>query len=213
MRWRYNNQRMLLYRPMLLSYAMRRIPFIALRAEERNAIRKCREIAELSIRDISMTSQMNQVLGWNAVWFNFQAAMIPLIGLYLRDPIIDDPHGSRESCRAQIETTKMTLYRMQTFGHTARRSLEVILRIAESGEQNLDFIPSNAGLGGPSDRFEQYGLDSQTQRTKTGGSLDSQFLPVDEPRDDSVWDYLGWGHDDIWSQVIGVENQEGPWIS
>lgn len=216
MRWRYHNQRMLLYRPMLLSYAMRRVPFNAIRVEERSAICKCREIAEQSIHDIAMTSQMNQVLGWNAVWFIFQAAMVPLIGLYVKDPTLDDPRGSRESCRGQIETVKLTLYRMQTFGHTARRSLDVISRIAESAEQNLDLFSTNLDSEGSSERFhdsskrpEEYSLESQPKRTKTDISWEAQLLSGDEPGFDSLWDYIGWSHDDIWSQVIGAESQEG----
>jgi hypothetical protein len=38
-----SNQRILLYRPTLLSYAMRRVPYIALRSEERTAIEKVEE--------------------------------------------------------------------------------------------------------------------------------------------------------------------------
>lgn len=218
MRWRFHNQRMLLYRPMLLSYAMRRVPFNALRAEERNAICKCREIAEQSIHDIAMTSQMNQVLGWNAVWFIFQAAMVPLIGLYVKDATLDDPRGSRESCRGQIETTKLTLYRMQTFGHTARRSLDVISRIAESAEQNLDLLSSNMASVGSIERLNDFSkrpqeynleIEIQSKRTKTDVPLESQPSPTEEPSIESMWDYIGWSDDDIWSQLIGGESQEG----
>ncbi|KAJ5568984.1 hypothetical protein N7450_011470 [Penicillium hetheringtonii] len=129
--WRFHIQRMLLYRPKLLSYAMRRVPFMTLRMEERNAILKCLEIAETAIRTISKATRLNRMIGWNGVWFLFQAIMVPLV--YLSTKSTDyDPDGSFASCRTQVETAIMTIERLKPYGHTAQRSLEVISSIFEA---------------------------------------------------------------------------------
>ncbi|OQD80356.1 hypothetical protein PENANT_c036G05533 [Penicillium antarcticum] len=130
MRWRFNNQRMLLYRPKLLSYAMRRVPFMSIREDERHAILKCREIAELSIQDISMAARLNQMIGWNGVWLLFQATMIPLIYLSTRSTN-DDAVAKFEACKTQVETAIITLDRLKPYGHTAERTLEVVSAILE----------------------------------------------------------------------------------
>lgn len=167
------------------------------------AISRCHEIAERSIHDIAMTSQMNLVLGCNAVWFIFQAVLVPLLGLYVKDPTVDDSRGSREPCRGQVKTVKLILYRMQTFGITARRSLDVISRIAESAEQDLDLVSSgeshgeyNDTVGDSFERIEECGMENQL-KTRADAFSKSQVLTFEEPSIGSFWDYIGVNHDDI----------------
>jgi hypothetical protein len=215
MRWRYLNQRMLLYRPTLLSYTMRRVPYIALRSEERTAIQKCREVAELSIQNIAATAQLNQLCGWNAVWWTFQASLVPLVGLFLNDPTADDPRASIESCQAQVETAMTTLARMQSYGHTAKRSLDAVSRIYEASKRGQDLTTfTSPGLTAS---LYSAGRDmpmfSPPEPARMGMSpgengiadpLSTQFV------DDSgqyLWDYLSWSDNDMWPGLTDLETR------
>lgn len=212
MRWRYYNQRMLLYRPTLLSYAMRRVPYIALRAEERMAIERCREMAELSIQNIAATAQLNQLCGWNAVWWTFQASMVPLLGLFLNDPTADDPRASVESCQAQVETAMMTLARMQSFGHTAKSSLDAISRIIEASKRGQDLAATDVG-GGVTESLYPAGRDipslfSPLELIRMGmsgeenGFSDSIATPfVDDSGGQYLWEYLSWNDNSLWPSI------------
>ncbi|KAJ5325166.1 Transcription factor [Penicillium brevicompactum] len=214
MRWRYYNQRILLYRPTLLSYAMRRVPYIALRSEERTAIERCREVAQQSIENIAATAQLNQLCGWNAVWWTFQASMVPLVGLFLHDPTADDPRASIESCQAQVEMAMMTLARMQSFGHTAKRSLDAISRIYEASKRGQDLAePESAviGLGGsyPAGRdlsllFTSPSDPCRSNTTMTeNGFLDPLATPfTDDSGGQYLWEYLSWSDNSLWPGIV-----------
>ncbi|KAJ5585286.1 uncharacterized protein N7459_005086 [Penicillium hispanicum] len=209
MRWRFYNQRMLLYRPKLLNYAMRRAPFMTIRMEERNAILKCREIAETTIQDISMTTRLNQMIGWNGVWFLFQATMVPLIYLATR-PRNDDSAASFASCKMQAETAMLTLDRMRPYGPAAQRSLEVISGILEAclegaAVETPDTMTEGLGFQGISqmNAFDSYSPTTRDQLSDwTGMSLES--LPPQ-----SMWEFLSWGAEDLWPgvPVPGFTNQ------
>ncbi|CAG8938496.1 unnamed protein product [Penicillium salamii] len=226
MRWRYYNQRMLLYRPTLLNYAMRRVPYIALRSEERTAIEKCREVAQQSIENIAATAQLNQLCGWNAVWWTFQASMVPLVGLFLNDPTADDPRASIESCQAQVEMAMMTLARMQSFGHTAKRSLDAISRIYEASKRGQ-------GLTEPESAISQLGGSYSSGRdlsllfsspSDPGRSnptmIDNGFLdPLATPFTDELggqylWEYLSWSDNNLWpgiaADVLTPDQEKAP---
>ncbi|KAJ5222428.1 uncharacterized protein N7469_008668 [Penicillium citrinum] len=211
MQWRFNIQRMLLYRPKLLSYAMRRVPFMTLRTEERNAILKCREIAETVIESISTTTKLNQVVGWNAVWFLFQATMVPLLYLSIgaRNDNLDD---SFASCKIQVETAMMTLERIKVYRHTAERSLEAISSILEAC-----LVSTGAGAT-PDTTAERIGLQNASQingfeyepPATQDRDLEWTMMSLENLPQQSIWEALSWGAQDMWLNVpgFGLENQE-----
>lgn len=214
MRWRYLNQRMLLYRPTLLSYAMRRVPYIALRVEERTAIVKCREIAEHSIQNIAATAQLNQLCSWNAVWWTFQASLVPLLGLFLNDPTADDPRASIESCQAQVETAMTTLARMQSFGHTAKRSLDALSRMYEASKRGQDLPTSTTAAEALNTQYpagRDMPMYTSPDSDRMGMSLgDNGFAdPLSTPfLDDSgqyLWEYLSWSDSNLWPGLTDLE--------
>lgn len=221
MRWRYYNQRILLYRPTLLSYAMRRVPYIALRAEERTAIEKCREVAEISIQNIAATAQLNQLCGWNAVWWTFQACLVPLLGLFLNDPTSDDPRATIESCQAQVETAMSTLSRMLTYGHTAKRSLDALARIYEASKRNQDLASASTTSGSlPTNAFSA-GQDmtgnnifSNTDANRMGispgenGLTDSLSTPFVDESGQYLWEYLSWSdNSNPWPGLSDIDSR------
>ncbi|KAJ5134352.1 hypothetical protein N7448_000625 [Penicillium atrosanguineum] len=186
-RWRFYNQRMLLYRPILLSYAMRRISYSALRPEERLEIAKCREMADLHIKDIAATVRPNQLSGWNAVWWTFQLALIPLISLFLNDSTAraEDSRASFESCQAQVQLAMTTLERIQSYGHKAERSLNVISHLFEASKRALEM---GDGDSGASDMSGKLG-DEGDWIFPSLDTTDDQYL---------LWEYLSWSDNDFW---------------
>lgn len=223
MRWRYYNQRILLYRPTLLNYAMRRVPYIALRSEERTAIEKCRQVAEESIRNIAATAQLNQLCGWNAVWWTFQASLVPLVGLFLNDPTVNDPRASIESCQVQVEMAMMTLARMQSFGHTAKRSLDAISRIYEASKRGQDLADpdSSASIFGgsyPADR--DMSLIFAASNTCRGNMGENGFLDplantpfTDDSGAQYLWEYLSWSDNNLWPGIAADVDERNDTMS
>ncbi|KAJ5665443.1 C6 transcription factor [Penicillium maclennaniae] len=135
MRWRYFNQCLLLHRPSLLDYAIRRIPSFALSKYERSSIQECRRYAKETIEDIVSTPFVNQSTGWNGVWLLFQAVCVPLLGCFLADATTDDPLASLESCHSQIKLAIEYLVRMKSWSPAATRTLLVISRILSASEK------------------------------------------------------------------------------
>ncbi|KIW23351.1 uncharacterized protein PV07_11558 [Cladophialophora immunda] len=135
MRWRYLSNRIILHRPALLWYAMRKIPWESLSPERQAAIELCRGVCAELINDIACTwrgQKACQMSGWNATWLLYQAVMVPLLSLY------SDPHDVDvvESSRHQVEVAMQVFKELQGWSSTARRSLEVILRLYEASKRH-----------------------------------------------------------------------------
>jgi hypothetical protein len=129
MKWRYQNLRMLLHRPVLLSLASSGM-VAQVSEQDIAAIETCRELAKQTIEDISREWTRNQMSGWNAVWFLYQAAMIPLVSVFWQwnSPRVADWHK-------QIETILELLDAMEDWSLAARRSREVVWRMYEASRQ------------------------------------------------------------------------------
>ncbi|KAJ5775702.1 uncharacterized protein N7511_000713 [Penicillium nucicola] len=208
MRWRLYNQRMLLYRPMLLTYAMRRVPFMSIREDERNAILKCREIAERSIQDISMATKLNQMIGWNGVWLLFQATMVPLVYLSTRSKN-DDSVTTFESCKTQVETAMLTLDRLKPYGHTAERTLEVVSAILEVCLQGSEAnAPERAAESLETQDISHLNDFDCYPPTSADRVWDWTVTSFENIPPESMWEYLSWGAQDMWPGVtdVGFDN-------
>jgi hypothetical protein len=174
MRWRFQIQRMLLYRPILLDYALSNSPYEELNSEDRRAIETCRALADELIRDISKCSIMNSVVCANAVWFIFQAAMTPLLGLFIigttSDSSASSCASSCQSWRLQVEMTIDTLLRMQQWSLSALQASDLLSRFLSAslshfhenneydldlGERMEDQISISAEAGGFSAGYDQ----------------------------------------------------------
>ncbi|RFU72834.1 fungal specific transcription factor domain-containing [Trichoderma arundinaceum] len=150
MTWRYWNLRMLLYRPVLLTLASKgQLPTTE---QDVAAVEICQGAARETVDSISKGWMRQQMSGWNAVWFLYQAAMIPLVSL-LWQP--DNP--SVVEWRAQIESTLELFNAMQDWSLTARRSRDVVSRLLEASSEisnarqdsgSQDASLQKGGLGG-----------------------------------------------------------------
>ncbi|OAA56698.1 fungal specific transcription factor domain-containing protein [Niveomyces insectorum RCEF 264] len=128
MKWRYQNLRMLLHRPVLLGLASSGQTHAP--ESEIAAVETCRELAKQTIEDISREWSRNQMSGWNAVWFIYQAAMVPLVSIFWQwsSPRVPEWHK-------QIESVLTMLEAMEEWSLAARRSREVVWRMYEASRQ------------------------------------------------------------------------------
>ncbi len=213
MKWRYHVQRILLYRPTLLSYAMRRVPYIALRSEERSAIERCREIAETAISDISAAAKTPQMVGWNAVWFLFQSTMVPLLGLFINDSTVTDARATTEACQTQVQDALLVFARLQQASPTARKTLDAVSRIFEASKRGSGMVAETSSINSanlsPTSREASLimapgVLPSQGEFgrgfmiTHENGFTDP-FPPstIDDPSGQYLWDFLSWSDSNL----------------
>lgn len=192
--WRYWNLRMLLYRPVLLTLACK----AQLPIEEQDvvAVENCLNAAREIIDSVSKGWTRQQMSGWNAVWFLYQAAMIPLVAI-LWQP--DNP--SVIHWRAQIESILELFEAMQDWSLTARRSRDVVSRLLEASSQISNATPGtgpqNPSLqrGGPSGEVSVFwgseGADATLPSGYSTGDI-VDMLDQDWPWNMEV-DGLAWG--------------------
>ncbi|KAF1954773.1 hypothetical protein CC80DRAFT_549955 [Byssothecium circinans] len=128
MKWRFQNIRIVLHRPILLSAVLRRCPFNSLSAEEKVAIGKCRIIAAKTIEDMSNECQPDLISGWNAVWFTFQACMVPLVSLFSDSSMPEEV----EKWKASIETALVFFERSKPWSIAAKRSMDAVSRLYQA---------------------------------------------------------------------------------
>jgi hypothetical protein len=132
MKWRYQNLRIVLYRPVLLNLANRGSEGTPSR-DEMDAIAKVRAIAKQTIEDIAREWTPNQMLGWNGVWFLYQASMIPLVTMFWESW---NAQQVRE-CQAQIEIVLEAFEGLADWSLAARRSREVVSKMYEASKRPL----------------------------------------------------------------------------
>lgn len=125
MKWRFQNIRIILHRPFLLTAALRRAPWAALSTEEKVAIRKCRHIALKTIEDISQECMPDLICCWNAVWFCFQACMVPLVSLFSDASMPEET----EKWKSSIETALAFFEQVKDWSIAAKRSGDVVTRL------------------------------------------------------------------------------------
>jgi hypothetical protein len=128
MKWRFQNIRIVLHRPVLLSTALRRCPFANLSAEEKVAIGKCRIIAAKTIEDISNECLPDLISGWNAVWFTFQACMVPLVSLFSDSSMPEEI----EKWKASVETSLAFFERSKPWSIAAKRSMDAVQKLYQA---------------------------------------------------------------------------------
>lgn len=129
MKWRYQNLRIVLHRPVLLNLAYRGTAVLP-GSEELLVVDKCRAIAAQTISDITRESARNQMSGWNAVWFLYQASMIPLVSIFWETWNT----AKVKEWQGQIEMVLEGLEAMADWSLAARRSREVVAKMYEASK-------------------------------------------------------------------------------
>jgi len=128
MKWRFQNIRIVLHRPYLLTTALRRCIWSTLSAEEKVAVGKCRIIALRTIEEISQECMPDLLSGWNAVWFCFQACMVPLVSLFSD---ASQPEEVRK-WKAAIETALQFFESVRDYSIAAKRSGDAVSKLYQA---------------------------------------------------------------------------------
>ncbi|KAH6989411.1 fungal-specific transcription factor domain-containing protein [Ilyonectria sp. MPI-CAGE-AT-0026] len=182
MKWRYQNLRMLLHRPILLSMASNGVNSQA-GEHEIAAVETCRELAKATIDEISREWARNQMSGWNAVWFLYQAVMVPLVSIYWQwnSPFVSE-------WQMQIEATLTLFDAMEDWSLAARRSREVVRRLYEARHQCCYQSPLSSAGTDPSMMLGDTGLHMSPIEL----DLDDMVGMLDQQ---GIWDLDGmyWG--------------------
>jgi hypothetical protein len=129
LKWRYQNMRIVLHRPVLLNLANRGARYHPT-ADELKSVELVRAIAKQTIDDISREWTQNQMSGWNAVWFMYQASMIPLVSMFWENW---NTPKVRE-WQQQIEVVLESFADMADWSLAARRSREVVSKMYEASK-------------------------------------------------------------------------------
>jgi hypothetical protein len=126
---RYQNFRLVLHRPRLLTTTASRIPRENLPPDERIIVDKCREIASQIVLDTAIHLIPIQLCTRNSAWFLFQACMVPLLSKFS-----EPGHEDFLKWKADIETSIGLFKDMSSWSLTVRRTREVVQTIYEASQ-------------------------------------------------------------------------------
>ncbi|KAF1980082.1 hypothetical protein BU23DRAFT_1993 [Bimuria novae-zelandiae CBS 107.79] len=141
MKWRFQNLRIVLHRPTLLVTALRQCPFSSLSAEEKMFVSRCRTVAAKTIEDISNECLPDLISGWNAVWFTFQACMVPLVSLFSDTSM---PEETEKWC-SSIEIALAFFARSKPWSIAAKRSLDAVSKLYQAYKMQFTTQPGSLG--------------------------------------------------------------------
>jgi hypothetical protein len=212
MKWRYLDLRTVLSRPVLLNLAYRGSDGL-ISQEDLLAVQNCRALAKQTIEDIAREWTPNQMLGWNGVWFMYQASMIPLVSIFWESwnaELVRD-------CQAQIETVLEAFDAMADWSLAARRSREVVSKLYEASKKPMTRQASPrlahatmSGLNGNNGGVNGTGYyqPADGQESLQLGMIDG----MDSLDAQSLWDFDGmlWGKltDGLDIPFDGMPNEE-----
>ncbi|KAL5115716.1 hypothetical protein ACEQ8H_006428 [Pleosporales sp. CAS-2024a] len=143
MKWRFQNIRIILHRPYLLTTALRACSWNNMSAEERVAVGKCRILAMKTIEDMSQECMPDLLSGWNAVWFCFQACMVPLVSLFSDGSIPEDVH----KWQTAIETALQFFESARDYSIAAKRSGDAVSRLYQAYKASAVSAPQTPIAG------------------------------------------------------------------
>ncbi|KAE9369807.1 hypothetical protein N431DRAFT_560544 [Stipitochalara longipes BDJ] len=140
---RYQNLRLVLHRPRLLTTAMLRKSHSELPTEEQAVLQKCRSIASEIIVDVRKDCFPVQQVVRNSVWFLFNACMVPLLSLFS-----DPNHEDVKIWRRDVENSLSFCDEMSSWSLVIRRTREAIFAIYEASDRvESTALPSDWAYG------------------------------------------------------------------
>lgn len=173
MKWRFQNIRIVLHRPVLLTTALRRCTWATLTAEEKTAVEKCRTVASTTIEEISRDCMPDLISGWNAVWFCFQACMVPLVSLFSDASQPEEV----EKWKASIETALDFFDRVRDWSIAAKRSADAVARLYAAYKTQKTTPPQPSIPPTPADAAA-----TATTAIRNDGQLPASQRPKPRPR-------------------------------
>lgn len=150
MEWRYRNLRIIMFRPFVIRKVLqarmsRQTGVQSLDAATEAAVTRCLEEAKNSIASIDSfwaTGRRNCMASWYALYFLFQASMIPSVCLR-NEPTSNLAHTWRE----QLNTALAIMQSMFAINPASRECYEVVLGLCS------DYLPPSSGLPASSPAF------------------------------------------------------------
>lgn len=186
MKWRYQNLRIVLYRPVLLNLANKSTQGASPSPEDTQAVVTLRAIAKQTIEDIARDCKPNQMLGWNGVWFLYQASMIPLVSIFWERWNTVQV----QECQHQIEIVLDAMEAMLDWSIAARRSREVLLKMYEASKRPMTrqtsprLNPVNMSAG-PQPGI-MVGLNGEVMDPQQQAQLQQMYQPVEMLNEDGM---------------------------
>lgn len=145
---RYENLRLVLYRPrLLITTVLQASAHGDISSEDQDAVQKCRFIASEIISSVQKDWFPVQQVVRNCIWFMFNACMVPLLSL-LSDP----SHEDANTWRADVEVSLTLCNKMSSWSPVIERTREVINAIYEVTNGSKVTEPPN-GLESDSNFF------------------------------------------------------------
>jgi hypothetical protein len=131
-----------------------------LSAEEKLVVGKCRIIAANTIDDMSAEFQPDLISGWNAVWFTFQACMVPLVSLFSDTSIPEEA----DKWKTSIETALRFFERNIPWSIAAKRSLDAVSKLYQAYKVQSSSLPKRSEQPpGPVPFYQQHQLVNNIQ--------------------------------------------------
>jgi hypothetical protein len=162
-------------------------------------------IAAQTIQDMSNECLPELICGWNAVWFTFQACMVPLVSLFSDASLPTEA----QSWQASVETALGFLERSKPWSISAKRSMDAVSRLYQA---------YRITLSDPTHFPSQHQYQHQHQHLQQHQQHQEQFSPTDM---EGAYDYatahdvatLSMGHAAAWGAVDAsvMGNLSGFW--
>lgn len=138
--------RILIHRAVVLDTTARQVPLSNLGLDEQRMVKKCRELAAESILNIKSQWRPNKISGWNAVWFLFQACLVPLMALAIEPA---DSEGYQE-WQGLVRTGIILCEKMERWSLVGRKTKSVLENLFEGTQMIAATLPTEdhfVGLG------------------------------------------------------------------
>ena len=150
MKWRYQDLRMLLHRPVLLFLANGGCnDWNDCSHDDVAAVQMCLALAIATVEDIEQEWTPSRIAGWKAAWYLHQASMVPLL-IVLWNPRNMPSKTVLEPCHRAIPIVLRLLEAMKLWSLTASRSRALIGRVFEAATQGakVNVADENDSAGG-----------------------------------------------------------------
>lgn len=219
MKWRYNELRMLLHRPVLLLLANSGCgDWAECSADDIASVEACLEFAVATVNDIAREWTPNQVSGWKAAWYLHQASMVPLL-ILLWNPRNAPVDTLLEPCRRTITTTLTLLQSMIPWSLTAARTCALIDRLFRAISHSDDFHHQPVATTSMDAAYDSY--DTKQSQLSHNEGLEATVPPnvdlvMQDFESDLGLDFFLFGHDDAaMAAVLGIgsESMEGSFLT
>ncbi len=179
MKWRYQDLRMLLHRPVLLFLANGGCSdWNDCSHDEVVTMEMCLALAIATVEDIEREWTPSRIAGWKAAWYLHQASMVPLL-IILWNPKNMPSKTVLEPCLRAIPIVIRLLEAMKPWSLTANRSCALISRVFEAATQGAkvdvadenDSARRNSFTSGGPDAISATGNNDDPEQMIGNGSV------------------------------------------